>query len=136
MAVPAAYAATSMNRTVRMETVAPESSRPESSRPESSRPEGPAQPDPGIASTSRAAQESERLRLAAGASWRAARARLARVCDDVRIEARSTAHAAERYARQNPWRVAAAAAAVALLAGLIIGLRLGAVGLRRQHGPR
>jgi hypothetical protein len=32
--------------------------------------------------------------------------------------------------------VAAAAATVAFLAGLIIGVRLGAAGLRRQHGPR
>jgi ElaB/YqjD/DUF883 family membrane-anchored ribosome-binding protein len=109
-----------------METVAPESSRPED----------PAKPDQRIASSSQAGQEPARLRLAAGASWRAARARLARVGDDVRIEARSTAHAAERYARQKPWQVAAAAATVAFLAGLIVGVRLGAAGLRRQHGPR
>jgi ElaB/YqjD/DUF883 family membrane-anchored ribosome-binding protein len=126
MAVPAASAGTSMRRTVRMETVAPESSRPED----------PAKPDQRIASSSQAGQEPARLRVAAGASWRAARARLARVGDDVRIEARSTAHAAERYARQKPWQVAAAAATVAFLAGLIIGVRLGAAGLRRQHGPR
>jgi ElaB/YqjD/DUF883 family membrane-anchored ribosome-binding protein len=66
-------------------------------------------------------------------SWRAARARIARVGDDVRIEARSTAYAAQRYAREKPWRVAGVVAAVALFAGIVIGARLGAAASRRHH---
>jgi ElaB/YqjD/DUF883 family membrane-anchored ribosome-binding protein len=106
-----------------METIAPEGSQDE------------VRTDSELALTApgRVAQETERLRLGAAASWRAARSRLARVGDDVRIEARSTAHAAERYARQKPWRVAGVAAAVALLAGVVIGARLGAAALRRQQ---
>jgi ElaB/YqjD/DUF883 family membrane-anchored ribosome-binding protein len=76
--------------------------------------------------------ERDRLREATATSWRAARNRLARVGTDVRIEARYTAHAAERYARQKPWRVAGAAAALALLAGYLIGFRHGSAQLRRS----
>jgi ElaB/YqjD/DUF883 family membrane-anchored ribosome-binding protein len=66
----------------------------------------------------------ERAPEAAAPTWRAAKARLARVGDDVRIEMRSTAYAAERYAREKPWRVAAAAAGIALLAGCLLGAAL------------
>jgi ElaB/YqjD/DUF883 family membrane-anchored ribosome-binding protein len=76
----------------------------------------------------------ERLRVVTGASWQAAKSRIARVSDDVRIEARSTAHAAERYARQKPWRVAGAAAALALLAGYLIGAQVTTAHWRRQLG--
>jgi ElaB/YqjD/DUF883 family membrane-anchored ribosome-binding protein len=65
-------------------------------------------------------------------SWRAARARLARVGDDVRIEARSTAYAAERYARRKPWRVAGVAAVVALVTGYVIGLQARRAPRRRR----
>jgi ElaB/YqjD/DUF883 family membrane-anchored ribosome-binding protein len=78
-----------------------------------------------------ATRERDRLRGATSASLRAAKSRLARVGSDMRIEARYTAHAAERYARQKPWRVAAAAAALALLVGYLIGARYGSASLRR-----
>jgi ElaB/YqjD/DUF883 family membrane-anchored ribosome-binding protein len=68
-------------------------------------------------------QVATRLREMGGPSLRAARDRLARVGDDMRIEARSTAYAAERYARQKPWRVAGAAALLALITGYLIGLQ-------------
>jgi ElaB/YqjD/DUF883 family membrane-anchored ribosome-binding protein len=73
-----------------------------------------------------------RAREMTGPSWRAAKARLARVGDDVRIEARSTAYAAERYARENPWRVAGAAAVLGLLVGGVIGATLSTVYWRRR----
>jgi ElaB/YqjD/DUF883 family membrane-anchored ribosome-binding protein len=73
-----------------------------------------------------------RLRGASGPAWRAARSRLARVGDDVRIEMRTTAHAAQRYARQKPWRVAGAAAAIALLAGCLLGATLTSAYWRRR----
>ncbi len=64
---------------------------------------------------------TERLRGMTGPGWRSARSRLSRMRDDLRIEARSTAYRAQRYAHQRPWRVVAAAAAVSLLVGYLIG---------------
>jgi ElaB/YqjD/DUF883 family membrane-anchored ribosome-binding protein len=52
---------------------------------------------------------------------RGANARVSRVRDDLAIEARSAAYVANRYARERPWRVAAGAAAIALVAGFLIG---------------
>lgn len=90
--------------------------------------------DTGSSCASSSGQVGGRFREVTGPAWRAARARLARVGDDMRIEARSTAYAAERYAREKPWRVAGVAAAIALFAGMVIGARLGAAASRRGHG--
>ena len=94
--------------------------------------EGPANQSSSV--TGNGSQSRDRLREATSASWRAAGARLARLSDDVRIEARSTAHAAERYAREKPWRVAGMAAAIALLAGYLIGAQVGRAQWRRRAG--
>ena len=75
-------------------------------------------------SDSQTASVRDRLRVVSSASWRAARSRIGRVHDDLGIEARSTAYAAQCYAREKPWRVAGASALLALLVGYLIGARL------------
>jgi ElaB/YqjD/DUF883 family membrane-anchored ribosome-binding protein len=51
-------------------------------------------------------------------------ARLARIRDESIYQVRAAAKATDRYAHDNPWRTAGAAAALAAFAGLLAGMVL------------
>jgi ElaB/YqjD/DUF883 family membrane-anchored ribosome-binding protein len=54
---------------------------------------------------------------------RSARQRLSEAETAVREKANAAGAATDRYARENPWRIAGIAVAVGVLVGLVIGRR-------------
>jgi ElaB/YqjD/DUF883 family membrane-anchored ribosome-binding protein len=71
-------------------------------------------------------QTGEQIGVARGKaqeSLLAAKARLAEAQAALGEKARATAKTADAYARQNPWRVAGIAAAMALIIGILIARR-------------
>ncbi|MDE2158704.1 MAG: DUF883 domain-containing protein [Burkholderiales bacterium] len=75
------------------------------------------------ATASDASERVKSLRPRLEESVRNARQRLSEAEHAVREKASAAGAAAERYAHENPWRIAGIAAAIGVLVGLVIGRR-------------
>lgn len=75
------------------------------------------------ATASDASERVKSLRPRLEESVRAARQRLSEADHAVREKASAATAATDRYAHENPWKIAGIAAAVGVLVGLVIGRR-------------